>query len=433
MSLPAYPHNAHVLDLLESADLARELAAVGEPAEAAEAAWEQTACLVVRLERVQRELRKALEALAPEPQAPVRVYGGGAALLLAGSRRSLQRLASGLRTRGQAETGEEIARCLQTERPVWRWGRRTLDFRGGALVMGIVNCTPDSFYPASRLPDSAAALEAARAMIAAGAHILDVGGESTRPGSDLVPADEERRRVLPVIEAVRRESDVLLSIDTRKPEVAAAALDAGADLINDISALRDDRRCAAASPAAPAESPAPGVRSAPAESPAPPGSPAQGLGPGGMAGLAARRGAPLVLMHTLGEPKTMQVEPHYTDVVSEVLAELAAAVQFASAAGVQRLIVDPGIGFGKRLADNLCLLRNLGALRSLGCPVMVGLSRKSFLGAVTGAPVEERLAATIAGNALAVLGGADIVRVHDVPEAVQTVRLIQAVREAGCR
>jgi dihydropteroate synthase len=152
-----------------------------------------------------------------------------------------------------------------------------------------------------------------------------------------------------------------------------------------------------------------------------------------MAALAARHGVPLVLMHMRGEPKTMQVQPQYRDVVSEVLEELAAAVAFASAAGVERLIVDPGIGFGKRLEDNLCLLKNLAALRALGCPILIGLSRKSFLGAVTGAPVEGRLAATIAADTLAMLGGADIVRVHDVREAVQTVRLLQAVQGASCR
>jgi len=152
-----------------------------------------------------------------------------------------------------------------------------------------------------------------------------------------------------------------------------------------------------------------------------------------MAALAARHGVPLVLMHMRGEPKTMQVEPHYQDVVSEVLAELAEAVAFAAESGVDKLIVDPGIGFGKRLQDNLCLLKNLPALRALGCPVLVGLSRKSFLGAVSGAPVEERLPATVAGNTLAMLGGADIVRVHDVREAVQGATLLRAVLGAGCR
>jgi dihydropteroate synthase len=274
-------------------------------------------------------------------------------------------------------------------------------------------------------------------MIASGAHILDVGGESTRPGSDPVPVGEEIRRVVPVLEAIRRESEVLLSVDTRKQEVAEAALAAGADILNDVSALRADRGAAGAEEGAREGQPGHGRTGKRGGRPGQGGAGTGGAaGEGrrtGMAALAARHGVPLVLMHMRGEPKTMQVEPHYRDVVSEVLEELAAAVAFASKAGVEKLIVDPGIGFGKRLEDNLCLLKNLGALRALGCPVLIGLSRKSFLGAVTGAPVEGRLAATIAADTLAILAGADIVRVHDVREAVETVRLLQAVLGSSCR
>ncbi len=410
MSLPVLPHNAQLLELRTPADLAAELAAVGEPARRGLGEWERFRVEALRLEQVTPALRSRLEALAAAQASGLRLYGSGAALVLAGSRSALRSLAEALRAGGQLSAATAIERCLSGGPGEWRWGRRVLDFRGGARVMGVINCTPDSFYPGSRRPGLEAALEAARSMIAAGAHILDVGGESTRPGSEPVAAGEEIRRVVPVLEAIRRESEVLLSVDTRKPEVAEAALAAGADILNDISALRVDRGRAAGEPVGEA-----------------------GRGGEGMAELAARHGVPLVLMHMRGEPKTMQVEPHYRDVVSEVLEELAAAVAFASAAGVQKLIVDPGIGFGKRLQDNLRLLKNLGALRALGCPVLIGLSRKSFLGAVTGAPVEGRLAATIAADTLAILGGADIVRVHDVPEAVDTVRLIQAVLEAGCR
>ncbi len=402
MSLPVLPHNAHLLELRTPADLAVELAAVGEPARPAVQEWDRVRHVVVRLENVSPALRSSLGLLAGDPGNGVRLYGSGPALLLSGSRLALRGLAETMRSVGQAAAAAAIERCLADGPAEWRWGRRVLDFRAGARVMGVLNCTPDSFYPASRRAGPEAALEAARAMIAAGAHILDVGGESTRPGSDPVPADEEIRRVVPVLEAIRRESDVLLSVDTRKPEVAEAALAAGADILNDISALRAERMSA-------------------------------GAAGGGLAALAARHGVPLILMHMRGEPKTMQVEPHYQDVVSEVLAELAAAVAFAGERGVEKLIVDPGIGFGKRLEDNLCLLKNLSALRVLGCPVLVGLSRKSFLGAVTGAPVDERLAATIAGDTLAILGGADIVRVHDVREALESTRLVQAVLGAGCR
>ncbi len=237
-------------------------------------------------------------------------------------------------------------------------------------------------------------MQAAESMIQAGADILDVGGESTRPGSDPVPVDEEIRRVVPVIEAVRSAGGTMISVDTRNRETAERALDAGADLVNDISALSHDP---------------------------------------GMARLVAERGVPVVLMHMRGTPKTMQDMADYRNTVAEVLGELGASVSAAVAAGVspKRIIVDPGIGFAKRTEDNLRLIRGLAALRSLGMPILVGLSRKRFIGDVTGRPVEERLAGTIAANTLAVLAGADIVRVHDVAEAVAMVRVIGAVLRAA--
>jgi dihydropteroate synthase len=277
-----------------------------------------------------------------------------------------------------------------------RWGPRLLDFRRKTFVMGILNCTPDSFHAFSRLGTLREAVQAADDMIRAGADILDVGGESTRPGSDPVPAAEEIRRVVPVIEAIRAGGDVTISVDTRNRETAERALDAGADIVNDVSALAYDA---------------------------------------GMARLVAERGVPVVLMHMRGTPKTMQAEAVYTDVVAEVLRELSASVDAAIAAGIsrRRIIVDPGIGFAKGTEDNLRLLRRLPSFRALGLPLLVGLSRKRFIGDVTGLPVEERLAGTIAAGTIAVLGGADIVRVHDVAEAVAMVRVIDAVRGPGDR
>jgi len=227
-------------------------------------------------------------------------------------------------------------------------------------------------------------------MLQAGADILDVGGESTRPGSDPVPVEEEIRRVVPVIETIRAAGDAMISVDTRNRETAERALDAGADIVNDVSALAHDP---------------------------------------GMARLVAERGVPVVLMHMRGTPKTMQDKVVYGDTVTDVLRELGASVSAAVAAGIppQRIIVDPGIGFGKTTEDNLRLIRGLAAFRSLGMPILVGLSRKRFIGEITGRPVEERLAGTIVANTLAVLLGADIVRVHDVTEAVAMVRIIDAV------
>ena len=257
--------------------------------------------------------------------------------------------------------------------------------------MGVINCTPDSFFPESRYASPKEACRQAVAMASRGATIIDIGGESTRPGSDPVDADEECDRVLPVIECLRAVSGVAISIDTQKAAVAERALDAGADLINDVAALAEPN----------------------------------------MRALAAERDVPVVLVHMRGTPKTMQHAPHYDEVLDEVSAELQWAVDRALAAGVResQIIVDPGIGFGKRVADNLVILREIGVFRRIGRPVLLGISHKSFLGKVLGdRPVHERYAATIAGDCLALTAGADIIRVHDVAAAVDTVRVLEAVR-----
>lgn len=275
----------------------------------------------------------------------------------------------------------------------WRLRSRTLELGRRTLIMGILNVTPDSFFPGSRVADLGPAVERAVEMEAAGADLLDVGGESTRPGAAPVDPQEEARRVVPLIREIRRRSQVPLSVDTRHAGVARQALEAGADLLNDISGLSHDP---------------------------------------GMAALAAESGAPVVLMHMRGEPRTMQQHAQYGDTVGEVIRELRAAVRAALEAGIdpQRIVVDPGIGFAKGAEDNLRLLARLPSLGSLGYPLLVGLSRKSFLGQVTGRPVEGRLAATVAAHVLAVLGGADILRVHDVAEAVEAVKVVDAVRGA---
>jgi len=259
--------------------------------------------------------------------------------------------------------------------------------------MGIVNCTPDSFYPGSRADTRAAAVALARKMIAAGADILDIGGESTRPGSEPVGAGEEIARVVPVIEEIRGFSDLPISVDSRKTAVAERALDCGADIINDVSAARDDP-C--------------------------------------MGALAASRGCALVLMHMRGTPKTMQKDPFYEDTLAEVMAELLLFVDTAVDAGVdpRKIILDPGIGFAKRLSDNLKLLKYIGSLRQTGHPVLVGLSRKSFIEKLLDLPVEKRLAASLAAEAFVVINGAEILRVHDVEETVQLVKMLDAIQAA---
>ncbi|MFN2308547.1 MAG: dihydropteroate synthase [Gammaproteobacteria bacterium] len=258
--------------------------------------------------------------------------------------------------------------------------------------MGILNITPDSFSDGGRFVAREAARSQARALVAEGAAIVDIGGESTRPGAEPVSLQQELDRVIPVIEAVRSELPVVISIDTSKPEVMRAAVAAGAALINDVRALR-----------------APGALEA-----------------------AAASSVPVCLMHMQGDPRDMQLRPQYTDVVAEVRAFLVERVEACRAAGIsaERILLDPGFGFGKSLDNNLSLLRRLPELASVGCPVMVGLSRKSMIGALLGLPVDRRQAPSVVLALLAVIAGARIVRVHDVAATVEALHLWQAVRAA---
>lgn len=258
--------------------------------------------------------------------------------------------------------------------------------------MGILNVTPDSFSDGGLFLDPEAAVARARRMVEEGADIVDVGGESTRPGSDPVPPEEERKRILPVIEALAPELDVPISVDTRRAEVAAAALGAGATIVNDVTAGADPEMFAV-------------VRDA---------------------------SAGMVLMHMKGEPKTMQQDPRYDDVVAEVRAYLEARLEAAAAAGIEadRLCVDPGIGFGKTLEHNLLLLRHVDALVDLGRPVLVGPSRKSFIGALLDLPADQRVEGTLGAISWLAGRGVHAVRVHDVREAVRALRVVDAIARA---
>jgi dihydropteroate synthase len=254
--------------------------------------------------------------------------------------------------------------------------------------MGVVNVTPDSFSDGGLFLDPQAAIGHGRALIAEGAEILDVGGESTRPGAEPVSASDERDRVLPVIAALA--GTVPISIDTSKAPVADAALVAGATWVNDVTALRADPE---------------------------------------LAPLCAERDCELVLMHMQGSPRTMQDDPRYDDVVDEVRAFLAERIDVAITAGVseERIWIDPGIGFGKTVDHNLELLRRLGELEQLGRPIVVGTSRKRFLGAVTGREVDRRLGGTVASNVLALAAGADVFRVHDVATVREALDVAEVI------
>jgi dihydropteroate synthase len=254
-------------------------------------------------------------------------------------------------------------------------------------LMGVVNVTPDSFSDGGLFLDPEAAILHGEQLAEAGAEILDVGGESTRPGAEPVGVEEELRRVVPVIQGLQGSR---ISVDTSKAAVAAAALDAGAEIVNDVTALRGDPE---------------------------------------MAGLCAERDAIVVLMHMLGEPRTMQEDPRYEDVVADVKGFLAERLEAAVAAGIaeDRVWLDPGIGFGKTGAHNMELLRRLGELRELGRPLVIGTSRKSFIGKVDGSPAERRLGGTIASSVLAAAEGADVLRVHDVAEMRQALTVAAAI------
>jgi dihydropteroate synthase len=275
----------------------------------------------------------------------------------------------------------------------WQCARHRLSLRGRPLVMGIVNVTPDSFSDGGLYADTGRAVAHGLRLAAEGADLLDIGGESTRPGAADVPVEEECRRVVPVIERLAAETRAILSVDTRKAAVARAALEAGASIVNDVSALRHD-------PA--------------------------------MAETVRETGAGVILMHMQGTPATMQRDPRYDDVVGEVAAFLQQRVRALEREGVarERMAVDPGIGFGKTLEHNLLLLRHLDRLHESGVPVVVGLSRKRFLGTLTGQDVNERLAGSLAGLVFCMSRGVHVVRVHDVEASRDAVRVAAALE--GC-
>jgi dihydropteroate synthase len=273
---------------------------------------------------------------------------------------------------------------------IFRCGQHQLDL-SRPLVMGIVNVTPDSFSDGGQFANTQRAVEHGLELVAEGADILDIGGESTRPNARPVPLDEELRRVIPVIEALSRGTSIPLSIDTYKPQVMRAALDAGACIINDIRAL---------------------------------------LEPGAVE-VAAHSDAGVCLMHMLGTPQTMQNEPTYTDVVSEVCDFLQQRAQVLLDAGVarERILLDPGFGFGKRTVHNITLLQQLPRLCELGYPVLAGLSRKSVLGKIAGGETSDRLPASLAAAVIAALNGAKILRVHDVKATVDALKVVQVVQQ----
>ncbi len=265
-----------------------------------------------------------------------------------------------------------------------------LKHQSHTLIMGILNMTPDSFSDGGQFKSHDKAIDHALKMVEEGANIIDIGGESTRPGAESVQLEEELSRTIPIIEAVRLKSDCLISIDTYKSKVAKAALDAGADMVNDISGLTFDHN---------------------------------------MASLVAERNVPVIIMHIKGKPGDMQKNPNYDNLIKEIKAFFEVQIAIAKKAGIDsgNIILDPGIGFGKRLEDNFEIIRELGQISTMGYPVLLGPSRKSFIGFTLDLPIEERIEGTLASITAGVINGARIVRVHDIRATRRTLTITEKI------
>jgi dihydropteroate synthase len=396
-------HYARVLDLRNVDDAEGEVAKVGATPGAVGWMAQEATLRAVRLERVSGRAASILkqEALALGAECAVARSVAGLddtpqPVVLIATLRQHHRLARKLQAQpfGLRQLAGQVARALEAyDRPGDHSlviGQCELPLGRRTLVMGIINTTPDSFSGDGLGDDVQAAVAQGKRFAEEGADLLDVGGQSTRPGSEEVGDEVELGRVLPVIDRLAGEIGIPVSVDTSSPVVAAAALDAGAGMVNDVCALR-----------------APG-----------------------MLELAAARGVPVCLMHMLATPRTMQQAPQYDDVVTDIHRFLADRAAACLAAGVsaERILVDPGIGFGKTVNHNLTILRRLREFRSLGYPILIGTSRKSTIGKVLGdLPAHERLEGTAATCACAILNGADVVRVHDVKEMVRVARMTDAV------
>lgn len=316
------------------------------------------------------------------------------ATLLMGTRAQFDKLVKGLNTENYLKLDflvEELKNFFASQNVhCLKIRDRTLHLDKQTLVMGILNVTPDSFSDGGQFDSTQQAVTRALEMEKQGAEIIDIGGESTRPGAEPVSQEEELKRVIPVIEGIRQKSDVYISIDTYKSKVAEAALEAGADIVNDISGLNFDSN---------------------------------------MAAVVAKHDATLVVMHIKGTPRNMQIDPQYENIYDEILEYLDDSIQKARKAGIakDKIIVDPGIGFGKKWDDNYLILRHLKEFKSSGQPLLIGPSRKSFLGKLLDRPVDQRLEGTLAAVTAGIMNGADIVRVHDVSQAVQVVQVADKI------
>ncbi len=313
--------------------------------------------------------------------------------LLMGTERAYERVLEKISSEpyfGLKEAKEAVQRIFTgNQLPIFRIQGRTFDFNTDRFIMGILNVTPDSFSDGGNFTNTQSAFTHAKEMIEEGADIIDIGGESTRPGAESVSLDKELNRVIPVLKAIRSAyPDIPISIDTYKSEVAKAALESGADIINDISGLQFDSR---------------------------------------MVEVAKEFNTPVVIMHIKGTPKDMQKNPIYQDLMRELLEYFEERIETLSTHGIEKIIIDPGIGFGKNFEDNLKIIKHLNEFSLFNLPVLIGLSRKSFIGLITDEPVEDRLFGTLAADAIALSNGAHILRVHDVKPHKDLIKVFKAI------
>ncbi len=398
-------HNLRILHITSPQDACRELITIGADPRGVQRMSSKMQQLNLKLEKVSapaanilKQQMLSLGGDAAVARGVINFSQTSSDLSLMGSIKQLSLLPAKLTSQpfGLKQIGREIKGVLaEIDHPDFclELRSRTLSLGERTHIMGVVNVTPDSFSDGGQYLDPQKAIKRTWEMAEEGADIIDIGGESSRPGSDPVGLDEELKRVMPVIEEIAPKIGVPLSIDTYKSEVARRALDGGAEIINDISALNFDPQ---------------------------------------MTELIARRDAPVILMHMRGTPKDMQKDLHYHSLISEVLAYLRESITRAEVAGVnsKKIIIDPGIGFGKSAEDSLRIIRNLSEFKVLGKPILLGTSRKSFIGKILNAEVEERLGGGIASAVAGIISGANIVRVHEVKEAKKAVLLTDAIRFA---
>jgi len=389
------------ISLSTSTEAARELRKIGFSPSQAENLANETTCLHLKIEGIQDRTIPRLEGMAHALATrliipPISHHASKPDLLLSGTPSEIERLAASFENQSPDlhEISAELRRLLKNiARTQFTIPCRTKTLRlgEGTLVMGAINVTPDSFSDGGVFLEQDRAVDRALEMVEEGADLIDIGGESTRPGSRGTEPEEELSRIIPVIQRVSRQTDTPIVVDTRKARVAREALEAGCQIVNDVSALRSDPE---------------------------------------MGNVVATYDVPVVLMHMLGTPETMQQEIHYVSLISEIVEYLKQSIDLASRVGVNsdKIIIDPGIGFGKTVDHNLSIIKHLSQFRILGRPILIGTSRKSFIGSILNLEVSQREEGTIATVAASILNGAHIIRTHNVRNAVRAARITDAVK-----